>query len=533
MKSISFKNFRRFADFPEFKFGDITILVGGNNAGKSTLVKALLLVLDNLRSMKTDLDNLFTQCPVFRFDKNRFHDLSIGSYTQAVNRDNPSGGIHFALSFKDEYLEEEYSLKLKITNSEGIPGGDALMGYVNKLVIANVSKGITITWIFREEDTIPYIQFDVFDGNDETIRVKLQELRAKLNEITNSSAEENDLAVIIENNTEADNLRTQINKYERSLTSSKKGLSLKIPMINEINKISPFMIEDLLNSLLNIATESTQKYKNEWPKWASPFSEVQKGVKSNASEIAEIITTLTDILSNNQVAYLQAHGVSQRTLYRIGDTSDFVAMTLTDFIGCGAYKDNDIHSFIKKWMNEFGIGADYKIDIALDEAFTISIIPESDKNKTFPMANLGMGSIQLMVLLFALAKHMKENKGVVFNTPTIIIEEPEQNLHPKVQSRLADMFFELNKVWNLKFIIETHSEYLIRRSQVLVADPTSVIGFENWDKQIDTEENPFKVYYFPEKNAPYEMIYRNDGCFSNEFGSGFFDEASNLAFKLF
>lgn len=52
MKSISFKNFRRFADFPEFKFGDITILVGGNNAGKSTLQKALLLVFDNIRVKK-------------------------------------------------------------------------------------------------------------------------------------------------------------------------------------------------------------------------------------------------------------------------------------------------------------------------------------------------------------------------------------------------------------------------------------------------------------------------------------------------
>ena len=58
MKSISFKNFRRFADFPEFKFGDITILVGGNNAGKSTLQKALLLVFDNIRSLRKKLRHL-------------------------------------------------------------------------------------------------------------------------------------------------------------------------------------------------------------------------------------------------------------------------------------------------------------------------------------------------------------------------------------------------------------------------------------------------------------------------------------------
>ena len=37
---IGFSNFRKFADFPEINLGDITILVGGNNSGKSTLVKA-------------------------------------------------------------------------------------------------------------------------------------------------------------------------------------------------------------------------------------------------------------------------------------------------------------------------------------------------------------------------------------------------------------------------------------------------------------------------------------------------------------
>ena len=46
---IGFSNFRKFADFPEIDLGDITILVGGNNSGKSTLVKAFLLCVDNLR----------------------------------------------------------------------------------------------------------------------------------------------------------------------------------------------------------------------------------------------------------------------------------------------------------------------------------------------------------------------------------------------------------------------------------------------------------------------------------------------------
>ena len=36
--TIGFTNFRRFANFPEIDLGEITIVVGGNNAGKSTLL---------------------------------------------------------------------------------------------------------------------------------------------------------------------------------------------------------------------------------------------------------------------------------------------------------------------------------------------------------------------------------------------------------------------------------------------------------------------------------------------------------------
>ena len=50
MNKIGFKNFRRFVDFKPIEYKDITFLVGRNNSGKSTMVKALLLISDYLKS---------------------------------------------------------------------------------------------------------------------------------------------------------------------------------------------------------------------------------------------------------------------------------------------------------------------------------------------------------------------------------------------------------------------------------------------------------------------------------------------------
>ena len=160
-------------------------------------------------------------------------------------------------------------------------------------------------------------------------------------------------------------------------------------------------------------------------------------------------------------------------------------------------------------------------------------------DSTVNLADKGMGSIQLMILLLRLATILREyepqnivalEESDQLRYPTIIIEEPEQNLHPKVQSQLADLFLYLNKEYHCKFVVETHSEYLIRKTQVLVARE----GYE--DEASMKNNNPFKVYYFDGENKDksyYSMEYRTDGKFSNEFGTGFFDTASNLAFELF
>ena len=45
-------------------------------------------------------------------------------------------------------------------------------------------------------------------------------------------------------------------------------------------------------------------------------------------------------------------------------------------------------------------------------------------------------------------------------------------------------------------------------------------------------EYPFAVYYFSADGSYYDMGLDNDGLFKNGFGSGFFDESSNLKYDL-
>ena len=90
------------------------------------------------------------------------------------------------------------------------------------------------------------------------------------------------------------------------------------------------------------------------------------------------------------------------------------------------------------------------------------------------------------------------------------------------------MFMEANELYNINFILETHSEYLIRKLQYLVAS-----------KKLETEK--VIVYYLNNFNAKeslenesqvVEISINEDGSLDGDFGSGFFDEATNWKFEL-
>ena len=226
-------------------------------------------------------------------------------------------------------------------------------------------------------------------------------------------------------------------------------------------------------------------------------------------------------MSETDVEYIYAHAVTQTVIYSAKDTNDYFVKTIHEFASQRVGKTSNIHKFISHWMQEFNIGIDYEINSVGGEAHIVKIVGKDGQRVN--LADKGMGSIQLMILLFRLATKMSERRQGVRssrNGTTIIIEEPEQNLHPMLQSKLADLFYSLNQDYRFNFIIETHSEYLIRKTQVIVG--------EKYKTETELMKNPFRVYYFPTEDVPYDMVYTTSGLFMEKFGDGFINEAGRL-----
>jgi predicted ATPase len=95
-----------------------------------------------------------------------------------------------------------------------------------------------------------------------------------------------------------------------------------------------------------------------------------------------------------------------------------------------------------------------------------------------------------------------------------------------MQSMLAEILVDAYTNYNVHFIIETHSEYIIRKLQLLVAN-----------KEVKNSDISL-LYVYDEKNKPgYEpqvkkIGIRKDGMLNGNFGEGFFDEADMLSMFL-
>ena len=100
--------------------------------------------------------------------------------------------------------------------------------------------------------------------------------------------------------------------------------------------------------------------------------------------------------------------------------------------------------------------------------------------------------------------------------------------HPKFQSMLAELFVDAFLEYNVQFIIETHSEYLIRKLQTLIAEKK--VGNDKVSILYVYDSNPAKRPIYTPQVKSIDIL--SDGRLSDKFGEGFFDEADRLAMDL-
>lgn len=273
-------------------------------------------------------------------------------------------------------------------------------------------------------------------------------------------------------------------------------------------------------------------------------------------------------INSSGVDYLGMSVVNVKRSYALDGEDEFTSFLHSYFEARDNYLNNNkvkhlIHrkaglytykpgTFLNKWIREFDLG--HSISIQLDterQGILFKIYKDEEDKEGHLIAEEGYGVTQLITLLLRIERaillskmilenvnmsnidvalysvtHDKSQVRCHYSESNIAIEEPEVHLHPKFQSKLAELFVDAFTNYNVQFIIETHSEYIIRKLQLLVAN-----------KKVSNSDISV-LYVYDKKHKPeYEpqvkrIGIRKDGLLNGNFGDGFFDEADMLSMFL-
>lgn len=124
----------------------------------------------------------------------------------------------------------------------------------------------------------------------------------------------------------------------------------------------------------------------------------------------------------------------------------------------GKNRQMTLEQRIAKWLAEMGLVASFRTERISENAPYYRVLVRRHKNSAeVPLTDVGFGVSQVLPVL-VLAYYCPEGS-------TLVLEQPEIHLHPAVQSVLADVLIDAIQRRNIQVILESHSEYLLRRIQ--------------------------------------------------------------------
>ncbi len=491
-------------------------LLGPNGAGKSTFIKALLFLTKNLNfGLKNDK-------VIYNFP-----DLNINlrDYDNTVSNNKANQKITFQLDFKAEASELEH-----FSYDELQPDGYT-DGFDLSLIGDPLKRTEEAFNSWSEEDLIYYFR----DGNANEFWFAFAKYHNTLE--YNLSVDYTNIDVIkkltiyfdsfkitlVENNDSRDfGYVTTEPLFKFRITSITKQFSTVNKKLYEaaLNSIvgylplaeSEITFYKIAQDILRLI-EKDLKINKLWHKLSDKEKKKLffKGILLLVQLKFLIPKTLGYYLSNS--FHFNTVRESPKFAYELSNDNDYYSIlnslpTKEDLLS-DTYKFNkNIGSFLRK--SGFGklVYTEYGNGVLRVKLLLLN-------NNSIDLADAPSGLIQVFPILAKIA--FSEHDSYDYDFERFSIEQPELHLHPKLQSMLAEFIAK-----NGNLIIETHSEHIIKKVQVMFAK-----------KQITDER--VAIYYFENKRGRTKikkMEMDENGFFKEPWPDGFFDDSFELTKQL-
>ncbi len=128
-----------------------------------------------------------------------------------------------------------------------------------------------------------------------------------------------------------------------------------------------------------------------------------------------------------------------------------------------------VEEYVAWWLKELDLIHSFSVEPVAEGSNLYRVwVRQSPKAAQVLITDVGFGLSQLLAVL-TLCYYVPERS-------ILILEQPEIHLHPSVQAGLADVFIDAVEKRNIQILVESHSEHLLRRLQLRIAEGTYKAG---------------------------------------------------------
>jgi len=204
----------------------------------------------------------------------------------------------------------------------------------------------------------------------------------------------------------------------------------------------------------------------------------------------------------------------KKATYKLIDIEKFINVLSDQRLSRRSYEDRI--ALLNKTIKSFGIAEEIKL--IKDKQLPVLALNVKTKDFWSNITDVGYGvSLQIPILFQALLSEHYTRDG-----QTLLIEQPEVHLHPSLQAKFIETLLSIGP--KNTYFIETHSEHIVRKLQVLIKS-----------KYLNLKPEDISIHYFkrePQKFSISKHVIDSDGKLSPQFPAGFYDASYSLVKQL-
>ena len=505
MRKFKLNNIKSFVESDEIEIKPLTFFVGKNSCGKSSLIRFPVVLAE---TFKEDISS-----PLLLFGDM----LDYGNYDDVVYK-HKSDSIGFTLEFGSEissggmYRYIPY-LYLKYGNGNSV---ESILQQIDK-----VSIQVQIT----KPDRKMVIQDVRLNVNNRLIfKLELEEQTYNIYLVVETEGGNKEIKMEIDNTS-----MLRFNKFIPNLDIDEIMIKYIKNNSNYTDELKERYCAIIDESVLRQDEEKEQDYsEEEWYRvWGSLIvvRVCMAGIYRNMRRFSQEVSYVGPFRVNPKRTYRD----SESNYDDVGVHGENVSMLLRQ----DAQKNRKLIQGVSKWFNdamgytidikEVGSGSSLYSLVVKNNSSTDGIVEDN-------IIDVGYGISQVLPIVTQLLMNGVSADNIYERgfeqKKTFIIEQPELHLHPAAQAELANLLAESIKISrSRRVLVETHSEHLLRKLQVLIANP-----------DIDISSDQVAIYYVEKDESGdshvRKMEINNKGQFLEEWPSGFFDKSYELSSEL-